>query len=170
MPPKKKRKINSQLSEVVESDQGKGHTCRKVSFYKAVKEDHKEKILLFIKKIHHLARHAALFIKDFVICYFQQSQQFPVVDGYFVEAVLYLLNKGAAWNPKNAEKLRWKGILNPFITEYTNLVQFTSGLRKFDQQPINYLVTAILTNIKVNVQENFTKMLFRFINFRLRLK
>ena len=96
MPPKKKRKINSQLSEVVESDQGKGHTCRKVSFYKAVKEDHKEKILLFIKKIHHLARHATLFIKYFVTCYFQQSQQSPVVDGYFVEAVLYLLNKGAA--------------------------------------------------------------------------
>ena len=169
MPPRKKRKINPQPSEV-EGGQERSHTCRKVSFYKAANEQYKEKILLFIEKVHQLASHGTLFLKYYVTRYFQENQQIPVVDGYFVEATLYLLNTGTAWKPKNAEKQRWKEVLTPYVSEYKNLVQFTSALSKFDHQPINYLVTAIVTNMKVNVQENFTKMLFRFINFRLRLK
>ncbi|TPX49605.1 hypothetical protein SeMB42_g02555 [Synchytrium endobioticum] len=36
-----------------------------------------------------------------------------------------------------------------------------------DQQPINYLATSIMTNLKVNVQEHFMQMLLKYINLRM---
>ncbi|KNC99339.1 uncharacterized protein SPPG_09290 [Spizellomyces punctatus DAOM BR117] len=63
-----------------------------------------------------------------------------------------------------------RDILVPHIDRYCNVVGFTRPNLKYDQQSINYLTTSVITNIKVNVQEHFVKMLVRFINYRLDVK
>ncbi|KAJ3250529.1 hypothetical protein HK103_003406, partial [Boothiomyces macroporosus] len=65
---------------LVEPDKGKSHTCSKMSFYMAAREDYKEKILSYIEKVYQLAGRGTLSIKYYVTRYIQENQQIPVVD------------------------------------------------------------------------------------------
>ncbi|TPX51363.1 hypothetical protein SeLEV6574_g00338 [Synchytrium endobioticum] len=69
--------------------------------------------------------------------------------------MLYLLNKGSSWRPRAADKLALRQELEPVVKAYCRLTRFEPLHMDADQQPINYLATSIMTNLKVNVQEHF---------------
>ena len=56
------------------------------------------------------------------------------------------------------------------ISGYASLAGFSFlGIINF-QQSINYLKTALITNIATNISMYFTKMLLKFINLRVGVK
>ncbi len=168
---RKKRRIEAQQSDVPNNQQKNGHTCRKTSFDKVVHQEYKDTITAYIKSIHLLGSHATFFIKYYMTWEFHNNNKFPMIDSDCIEAVLYLLNKPDRWNPKNIKKAAWKEILYPLVRDYCALMDFNPlTIEPYDQQPINYLTTALLTNLKVNVQEHFMKMLLKFINCRFEIR
>ncbi|KAJ3389769.1 hypothetical protein HDU92_000893 [Lobulomyces angularis] len=84
---------------------------------------------------------------------------FPVITEEHVEAVLYLLNKGTAWRPQSKEKLRLKELLLPCVVQYCEITEFQYPILQKEQQSINYLKASMITNIKINVQEHYMKIL-----------
>lgn len=81
--------------------------------------------------------------------------------------MLYLLNKGDTWNPRTELKKALKAELLPYVESYCALSQFSLPFLKCEQQSINYIVSSVMTNIQVNVQEHFMKMLLRYIHLRM---
>jgi hypothetical protein len=120
-------------------------------------------LLDYISKPHQLARHATEFIKF----WFLSATDYPHLTESHVEGILYMLNKGPAWNPTSETKLSVKAEILPFIQPYQTLRQLRSLKMDHDQQPINYLAKSIFANVKTNVQEHYMQMLLRFINLRI---
>ena len=98
------------------------------------------------------------------------NPSFPTVDENTFEAILYLLNKGGAWQPRAEPKKALREQLLPYINRYCEIVGFVHPNLQSEQQSINYLKASTITNLKVNVQEHFMQMLLRYINLRMDVK
>ena len=124
--------------------------CRKDSLKNCFHEDdsstnHSVRLIEHIKAVHNLG-------------------DLPIT-AQCIEAVLYLINKGDKWRPRNSAKDDLKDLLSPHIHEYAKLHKPTTQMYSHCIILINYLVTEIVTNILVSVSEHFMKMLYPFINF-----
>ena len=81
-----------------------------------------------------------------------------------------MLNNGDAWKPKVQQKMDLKRDLFPLISDYASLAGFSFlGIINV-QQSINYLKTALITNIATNISMHFVTMLLKFINLRVGTK
>jgi len=144
-------------------------SCNKTRLKTYLRTDHpssdvyKTRLLNYITKPHRLAKHATEFIKF----WFLSSANYPALTESHVEGVLYMLNKGSAWEPKAELKLAIKAEILPFIQPYQKIRKIQPINMDHDQQPINYLAKSIFANIKTNVQEHYMQMLLRFINLRV---
>ncbi|KND02296.1 uncharacterized protein SPPG_02771 [Spizellomyces punctatus DAOM BR117] len=162
MPPKKKQK----LERLEKLDKPTClHTCNKTSFAKAFLPNYHQRLLDYIAIIHQLADHASHALKFYIL----SAPTFPTVNEDTIEAILYLLNKGEAWQPKTDAKKALRKCLLPYICQYCRIGFVHPNLRG-EQQSINYLTASMMTNLKVNVQEHFMQMLLRYINLRLDVK
>lgn len=123
----------------------------------------RQNIHIYLRRYHSLAEHATHAIKRFVL----HSDPIPVLTKEYVEAVLYLLNKGEEWRPRSESKLSIRATLIPAVQQYREQIGLPLIRMPIDQQPINFLSASIYTNMDVNVQEHFTQMLLRYINLRL---
>lgn len=147
---------------------GPAHSCNKTSFNDAFRNDgaaevYRQRILEFIKIPHQLADHCTHALKLYIL----RSPSFPIITKKHVEAILYLLNKGEDWKPRNQSKAGLREELWPHIRYYMRVLGLDHPRLSSEQQTINYLVSSIMTNLEVNIKENFMKMLLRFINLRL---
>ncbi|KND00087.1 uncharacterized protein SPPG_04428 [Spizellomyces punctatus DAOM BR117] len=103
MPPKKKQKLEKLPTCL--------HTCNKTSFAKAFlpNETYRQRLLDYIAIIHQLADHASHALKFYIL----SAPSVPMVDQDTIEAILYLLNKGEAWQPRTDAKKGQKQQLPP---------------------------------------------------------
>ncbi|KNC96294.1 uncharacterized protein SPPG_08446 [Spizellomyces punctatus DAOM BR117] len=159
MPPKKKQKLEK-------LDKPTLHTCNKTSFAKAFLPNYHQRLRDYIAIIHQLADHASHALKFYIL----SAPTFPTVNEDTIEAILYLLNKGEAWQPRMDAKKAIRGCLLPYVQWYCQIVGFFHPNLRGEQQSINYLTASMMTNLKVNVQEHFMMMLLRYINLRLDVK
>ena len=160
MPPKKKQKLDSRPTCL--------HTCNKTSFKKAFLpiESYRRRLLDYIGIVHELADHASHALKFYIL----SAPSLPVISEETIEAILYLLNKGGAWQPRSTDKITHRERLSPYIERYCQIVGFEHPNLRSEQQSINYIKASMITNLKVNVQEHFVKMLLRYINLRFDVK
>jgi len=152
------------------------HACNKTSFTSvfnpspALRDLYVHRLHLFRKANHTLARHATLFLKYYILKYHSTHAFYPLITKDHFYAILYLLNKLDAWNPKATGKQDFAALrrdLLPYIRSYVRLVGFTPPRLPCDQQPIHYMTRSLNTNLTVNVSEHFMTMLLRYINLRL---
>ena len=144
------------------------HSCNKTSLQKVLVEnvEYKERLIRYIRTIHNLSSHATFAFKLYIL----SKSTFPTVCKETFECLLYLLNKGEKWKPRSTLKQSIKNDLSSVVRDYCGIVGFVHPKLGGDQQSINYLTESMFTNLKVNVQEHFCKMLLRYINLRLDLK
>ncbi|KNC98139.1 uncharacterized protein SPPG_06542 [Spizellomyces punctatus DAOM BR117] len=161
MPPKKKQKLEKLDKPTCL------HTCNKTSFAKAFlpNEIYRQRLLDYIAMIHQLADHASHTLKFYIL-----SAPSFTVNEETIEAILYLLNKGEAWQPKTDAKRALRECLLPYVRRYCHIVGFVHPNLQKEQQSVNYLTMSMMTNLKVNVQEHFMQMILRYINLRLDVK
>ena len=152
------------------------HACNKTSFASVFRPTahnrttYLARLLVYRNTMHLLVRHATSFLRYHILKYHCVHNSFPPITDDHFHAILYLLNKLDAWNPKPGGKqdlASLKIALLPDLRAYIHLVGFTPPNLKHDQQPIRYLAASLNTNLTVNVSEHFVKMLLRYINLRL---
>jgi hypothetical protein len=141
------------------------HSCNKTSLEKVLLNSdlYRSRLVEYIRQVHALAEHGTHALKLYLI----RNRSLVPISEKHVEACLYLLNKGNDWKPRSAEKRALKADLLPHIEFYCQVADFQHIRLSHDQQAINYLTTSIVTNLNVNVQEHFLKMLLRYINLRM---
>lgn len=122
-----------------------------------------ERLAVYLQRYHALGEHATHALKRFVI----QSDPPPLITKEHIEAILYLLNKGEIWQPRSPTKIVIRSTLIPHVEQYRALLGLPLMGMDVDQQPINFLTASIFTNLKVNIEQHFVQMLFRYINHRL---
>ena len=131
----------------------------------ALRDLYQKRILNYISTIDVLAQHATLFLKFYLL-----NTSFPIVSKNDYYAILYLLNKGSLWNPKDVGKQNFATLKTTYEThvqDYVELVGFTRPNIRCEQQGINYLSKSLNTNLTVNVKEHFVKNVLRYVNLRL---
>ena len=140
-------------------------TCIKTSFSDIFKQNplYHTRLILYLQQYQALGDHATHCLKFFIV----NSPTIPIITQKHVEAILYLVNKGRQWCPKDRDKQELKNLLWPFVEEYLLLLNADYVGMEHDQQPINFLSQTIFTNLKVNVQEHFVQMVNRYINHRV---
>ena len=152
------------------------HACNKTSFFSVFRPTadkrsiYHARLLAYRDTMHLLARHATSFLRYHILKYHSTHGSFPAITEDHFHAILYLLNKLDAWNPKPGGKqdlAALKIALLPDIRAYLRLVGLTPPNLMHDQQPIRYLAASLNTNLTVNISEHFLKMLLRYINLRL---
>jgi hypothetical protein len=141
------------------------HSCNKTSLDKVLLNSdlYRSRLMEYIRQVHALAEHGTHALKLYLL---RNPSPVPITEQH-VEACLYLLNKGSEWKPRSAAKQALKAQLLPHIDFYCEVAGFQHVRLSHDQQTINYLTTSIVTNLTVNVQEHFIKMVLRYINLRM---
>ena len=131
----------------------------------ALRDLYQERLLDYISTIDVLAQHATLFLKFYLL-----KTSFPIVTKNDYYAILYLLNKGSLWNPKDVGKQNFATLKVTYAThvqDYVDLVGFTRPNLRCEQQGINYLSKSLNANLTVNVKEHLIKNVLRYVNLRL---
>ncbi|KAI9089618.1 hypothetical protein DFS34DRAFT_639215 [Phlyctochytrium arcticum] len=128
-----------------------------------------QRLLSFIKTVHELASHTTQFLRFFYTQHLHDvSLEPPKAEDMY--AIFQLLNKGNAYNPTAPEMVAIKNRYIDTIPIYSALANFHQPQMKDDQQPSHYVGKSIFTNLRVNIQQNYYKMLLRFLNRRLDVK
>lgn len=99
-----------------------------------------------------------------------QAAHVPVVTLETYEAILYLLNKGNSWRPRDQEKRGFKELLSPIINDYCQITGYERPQLQFDQQGINYLATSLTTNLEENVKQHFVQQIRKYVNIVLQVR
>ena len=139
------------------------YSCVKDSFSKCFRYD-REHASVYLERLNDLLTrvHAPGFTARTACKWFWPENPDTPMALEAIEGILYLLNKGGTWRPRNVSKLAIKERFWPTVQTYQRLSEVDPvGLK---QQSIDYLAKSILINVTVNISVNFVQMMFRYIN------
>lgn len=141
------------------------NSCNKSSFARVFcgEDIHLQHLQKYITQCHYLSFHASHVLKLHAL---RQEAYDVAFTKKLVEQTLYLLNDD--FRPRNVQDATTTDQMKDVVQAYREHVPscVPIGMRNV-QQTIHYLATSLYTNMTVNVQCHFTKMLLKYINLRL---
>jgi hypothetical protein len=143
-------------------------TCNKVPFEAVFRYDRADadvfqnRIKSLVSHGTDLVYHAMNVFKFYILADESYDYAYQETAEIF-EVILYLLNN----DYRSATKSELIEEIRPLVAEYLDLSAYGKPMLRNVQQLITYLTRTWMTNIRVNVDMNFTKMFLRYVNNRL---
>lgn len=141
------------------------NSCNKTSFARVFcgEDIHVQRLQTYIQQCHNLSFHATHVLKLYAIQHDAFETNFTKK---IIVQTLHLLNDD--YRPRNTQDIETANMMREAVQSYRQHVSNCTPIgMKYVQQTIHYLGAGIYTNMVVNVQSHFTKMLLKYINKRL---